>query len=336
MSLRIFAGLMGLFLSLPGWARDPISYTTPQDQRHSIVLVLWNGDTTDPQLETYLNRIRTAGAKHVTVPYFGCQTDANSSDVGECNFKPQPVSARAARLAKKMGLTVSLLPIVLSYSGEWRGFFNPKDPVGWFANYTTWIKKVAAFARELESPDLVVGSEFGPIYKFTESWNTLLRELRAHDFSRPLVMTVNWDMPNVGFWDETDAIGVSHYFPLASTKNPTEHELQQGALEIKKKLWQWHQSHRRPIHLTEVGYPSFVGAAAMPWGVPPEAQKPVMDWNIQSACYRAFTQTWKGASELVHVGFWATGETFGQAHDYGYEFMGKPAQSWITNFLQSR
>ena len=189
----ILAWFLGMAAALvgasPAGAREPMRF---QDAYHDgYALVLWENTSVD-ELETKLARIRQTGATHLIIPYFGCQSDIHSSDVGSCQVLFRTAANVLARDAIELGFTeVSYLPIVATPDWQWRGYFDPKDVDGWFKSYTAWIKGVARDAKKLGMKELVVGSEMTKLYRYEDQWKKVLAEVRTV-FDGPLVLTVNW------------------------------------------------------------------------------------------------------------------------------------------------
>ncbi|HUP57227.1 MAG TPA: hypothetical protein VM598_07220, partial [Bdellovibrionota bacterium] len=223
------------------------------------------------------------------------------------------------------------LPIVLTPGSVWRGYFDPTDVDGWFASYTKWLEGVAQDAIELGSTELVVGSEFKPIYRHTEHWRRLLRHMRGV-FPGPLIVTANWDEFDYGFWDEADAIGVSAYFPLSIVPNPTQEMLDRGWQGHRERLKKVADKWKRPLHMTEVGYSSSSTTAATPWTI---GEGAVPDAPLQARCFMAFAKAWVDQPWMVRATVWSTGDPAGD-HSMSGDPLGKPAEAILRAFFQAR
>ena len=122
-----------------------------------------------------------------------------------------------------------------------------------------------------------------PSYAASPTRRQVIGRIRR-EFTGPLVYSANFDSwEKVGFWDALDFIGVSAYFPLSDTDDPSLEELEAGwsqalaPLEVASKRW------GRPVLLTEAGFPSIASAARAPWR---EEKTPAQVW-LQSRCYEA-------------------------------------------------
>src|SRR5262245_29617693 len=82
-------------------------------------------------LDQAFGRIAETGARHLTIPLFGCQTDKTSSDVGSCEIYKESIPLKQIERARANGFSVTVLPIVLSLSDDWRGDFDPTDYKKW-------------------------------------------------------------------------------------------------------------------------------------------------------------------------------------------------------------
>lgn len=309
-------------------SRTPVPFVDAG--QHGYVLMLWK-DPTPQELDTVLDRIEQSGSKHLTVPYFGCQSTIHSSDVGACELKNRMNASLIARQAVVRGFNVSFLPIVATPKWDWRGFFEPTDVEAWFRSYTQWVKKLAREARELGMKELVVSTEFSKLYRHENQWRRLLEEVRA-EFGGPLVITTNWDDLKHHFWDAADAIGMSGYFPLSESEQPSQAELDAAWRLRRVELSALAKKWNRPLHLTEVGYPSVPTAAKTPWAYDGRTS----DFAVQARCFEAFRKAWSGDPALARVNIWATegGNAALPSFSYGFEPLGKPAEDILRRFFE--
>jgi hypothetical protein len=320
-----FVFLISLLAS-SAFARAPVPFSNPGAD--GFVFVLW-GDYTDAAVNTMLDRIKITGAKSLTIPLFGCQSSLTSSDVGSCDLLAAKIknnlllnllahsrenSEHIAALAIQAGFQTTFLPIVATPKWDWRGYFNPTDVPGWFASYETWLKGVAADAAALGMKELIVGSEFSLLYAYSSQWSALLSDMHQV-FSGPLIVTVNWGMLDYGFWDQADAIGISEYYPLTALDNPQASDLEQGAESVKNTIMAVSKKYKRPIYLTEVGFPSTVNAAKIPWTA---TSTDAVDYALQAECFQAFSDAWMSESALARMSVWATGDDSGPGYDTSY------------------
>jgi len=317
-------------LPLSALARTPIPFQAPYQD--GAALVLWDEDYTDSALREIISQTKAAGAAQVSIPIFGCQSGIESSDVGSCEVNSREFRLRLAGLAKEQGLGFSFIPIIATPDWQWRGFFEPEDVEAWFASYTRWIVALARQARELGATEFVAGTEFTQLYEHEARWREVLRAVRA-EFPGPVILTVNWGDLNHDFWEETDAIGVSAYYPLSESADPSQEELTEAWQAQRTEFLEISKRYKRPIHITEVGYASAGNAARAPWAVEPESGK---NPELQRRCYEAFARTWSQDKSLVRASFWAVGDPHATSFDLGFDFFGKPAEAVISRFFRER
>jgi hypothetical protein len=296
------------------------------------VFILWNEDRyPDSYIHEQLDRVAQGGSKHIAMPYFGCQTDLKSADVGSCEVTTEAHVERIVRLAQQHGFGVSLIPIVLTRDWQWRGFFEPTDVEGWFRTYTAWIRKIGALATRLGMQELVVGSEFSKLYGYGERWKQVLRNVRS-SFAGPLIVTVNWGNFDYPFWEEADAIGVSAYYPLSPRVDPSQEELDQAWQARKQEFLALSRQWKRPIHVTEVGYTSTSNAARTPWDPGDDAK---VDPALQARCFQAFRNAWANETALVRANVWAT-EPPAEYYSMSFDPIGKQAGEVLSRFFAER
>jgi beta-glucosidase len=312
-----------------GPARAPTPFSDPY--RDGYVLALWDTDLPREALESLFARVAATGARHVTIPVFGCQTDIRSGDVGSCEVASRRRALDLARAGRDHGFSVGFLPIVAGKRWEWRGHFEPADRAAWFLSYTRWIVDLAREARAIGASELVVGTELTRLYRRDEEWARVLAAVRG-EFGGPLIVTVNWSDLDLGFWEDADAIGVSAYHPLSARDEPTQEALDAGWREVRDAILRVAEKHRRPVHISEIGYPTMAHAAARPWDG--DTASPA-DPALQARCFEAFRRAWEGRRELVRFDVWAAGDPR-SADLLGFETFGKPAEEVIRRMFAER
>jgi len=295
------------------------------------VLTLWDPVYTDSQLLQITQNIKDSGARHVSVAYFGCQTDIKSTDVGACELMPYENTLRAVEKAQQAGLDASILPLMGSKDWKWRGYFDPANVQQWFANYTKWISKIAADAERLKLKELVVGSEFSILQKYSDNWRAVIQAVK-NIYSGPIIYTANWNSLKIGFWDATDAIGISAYFSLSNAPNPSQKELNDSWQQLKQALLVLAKQYSRPIHITEFGYTNSHTAASSPWYTPREAKR---DDLLQAKCFRAFRMAWQNERTLVRASVWAT-SGFKETREISANPLGRPSEEILSPYFETR
>ncbi|HSD27226.1 MAG TPA: HEAT repeat domain-containing protein [Vicinamibacteria bacterium] len=136
----------------------------------------------------------------------------------------------------------------------------------WFANYADYILAHARLAQEAGADMLSVGRELDRTVARREAdWRVLIGRIRAL-YSGRLTYAANFDSyRDLGFWDALDAIGISAYFALCDTPDPTPEDLSRGWDRALRPLEELSRRYGKPVLMAEVGYPAVPGAAAAPW-----------------------------------------------------------------------
>src|SRR5689334_12198490 len=84
-------------------ARAPVPFT---DAGHDgYVLTLWDAELPREVLATLFARMKDTGARHLTIPLFGCQSDPGSADVGSCQIASRERAFDLARAGREHGLS---------------------------------------------------------------------------------------------------------------------------------------------------------------------------------------------------------------------------------------
>ena len=178
---------------------------------------------------------------------------------------------------------------------------NDADWHRWFEEYEAYILAYARDAQASGADMFCVGRELdSTVIRRESDWRRVIGLIR-NEFKGPLVYSANFDSwEKIGFWDSLDFIGVSAYFPLSNSADPSLEELEAGwaralePLEVASKRWD------RPVLLTEAGFPSIAAAARAPWR---EEKTPAEVW-LQSRCYEATLRTLASRPWIEGSFFW--------------------------------
>lgn len=231
---------------------------------------------------------------------------------------------KTLKAAKQQNLNVLLFPIVLLENpGEdhWRGNIAPKNRLKWYKNYTYLLLKMGQIADKQQVDMLCVGSEFCSMQQNTQIWIQMIRKLRAI-YKGALIYSTNWDaLDDLHFDSELDFLGVSAYFPLSESNDPSVEEMTASWKNIKSYLLGIQAKRKIPLILTELGYASINGTNKTPWDYTSVSK---IDLQEQVDCYQAFSNCWKDEKDFYGVYFY---DWFGVGgcDDRGYTLRGKPA-----------
>lgn len=335
----LFLALAGLCAACPGAppATTPPTPTATATQK-GVALGLF---ASDPAWDygPLVDEIAATGATDVLVAVVWAQQRINSvrirRSVAAATTSPTDETiVRTLRQARARGLRVTLFPIVRLEEHsrlEWRGRIDPaagKD--AWFSSYRDYIVTMADLAHAGGADRLSVGSELLTMEQQEALWRSLIAEVRAR-FSGKLLYSANWDhFAPVTFWDAVDEIGVTAYFELAKDVAPVDDDALAAAWRAPvRELTAFAQQKRKPLVITEIGYPSLTTAAWHPWDETAEAP---LDLALQARLYDAFCTAWKHQPvDGFYVWNWFG---FGGDGDSGYTPRGKPAATSLSRCLR--
>jgi hypothetical protein len=289
------------------------------------------------------------GAGHILIPVLLCQDDHTSTRVEECPSAPDRYVA-LGRAIRSRGGTVAILPFLVARDGTWRGYFEPSDFEAWAGSYTAALDGIAAVAEAIGAIEFVAGTELNRLYvsssselqeKRTRYWAQTLKRYRER-LGVPSLLIANWDQWNtIPFWRESDAIGLSSYFPLAG---PLDEDTSVEALARRwrahaEKLAELSREMERPLYFGELGYPSVASAAKEPWSYTSGAP---LDLGLQARLFEAFERVWaepapRGFSgSLQRFMIWALHREAAPLEDTGYSVLGKPAEAAVSELFKRR
>lgn len=331
--------LAALILGGCGGAQPLVRQDLPDDFRRGVALGVFAAEE-ELDYDDMLREIRGIGASDVSLVFTIAVDDAAASRVyREPGRSPEPAAIeRIARRARARGLRVTVFPIVRLVhrtAAEWRGTLHPSDLARFHASYEEVLAGYASAAARGGAAELVVGSELVSLEGDPAWWRGLIARTRRL-FPGRLIYSANWDRyDRVPFWDAVDALGVSAYFELSKRAAPTVEELVAAWRPIRARLVAYAASQRRPLVLTEIGYPSVAAAASFPWNdflVGPDGAE---DAEAQRRLYEAFVRGWSDGAGLAGTYFWMW---FGRGGpgDRSYTPRWKPAELVLKEWYHRR
>jgi hypothetical protein len=293
---------------------------------------------TDPRWDyaLLLDEIAALGATHVQLSVVWTQRNLGSARVHRApGTSPDDQTVlRTIEQARARGLEVTLFPIVrLEERGpkEWRGRIEPRAGVdAWFSSYRDFLLTMARLAARGGATRLSVGSELLSLERHEAHWRRLIDEVRGA-FPGQLLYSANWDhFGAVPFWDALDEVGVTAYFELArGDDTPPDAALDRAWEAPRASLAALRAHTRKPLVITEVGYPSLRGAARAPWD---ETRTAALDHDAQARLLAAFCRALSGKNVVDGFYVW-NWFGFGGMDDGSYTPREKPAARALARCL---
>ena len=190
--------------------------------------------------------------------------------------------------ARRLGMKVMLKPQIWLRGGLFPGDVhiqgkNERDL--WFFRYRQWILHNARLAEWNGSDLFCIGNELREMTRYEAEWRDLIATVRRI-YHGPITYGAHWEneFEKLPFWDALDYIGLNNYFPLARNSDTSAAALQKGADDVLRRVEQLQQRWRRPVLLTEVGFPSKRRGVTEPWN---ERVSSIVDIEEQARAYEA-------------------------------------------------
>ncbi len=269
-----------------------------------------------------LERARSLGATAVSITPFGYYRDPHDPEIrwrrrtegDRQGYETDESLLVAGDHARRLGFAVMMKPHLWGHG--WCGDLEMKsddDRRRWFESYGEFLVHYALLAERGEYDWLSIGCELVKMTRGRDAeWRSLAARARAL-FSGGLTYASNWgdEMERIGFADALDAVGVDCYFSLATKEDPTDAELRSGAIDVIRRIAGLRGRYRRPILLTEIGFPvrerSWLDPHRSRGG---EAASP----RDQARCYRAFFDAFAAEASIDGFFVWKW-PTFDRWHD---------------------
>ncbi|MHC5115346.1 MAG: glycoside hydrolase family 113 [Planctomycetota bacterium] len=267
---------------------------------------------------------RYATSSRITIPRSLCPSD-------------QQLVALLER-GRQHGMHTILMPIVLiEKPGEkdWRGVIRPEDWDAWWQSYEKGLDRYVRLANRTGVDVLSIGSELNSTEEQVDRWAGIARRVRDRYDGR-IMYSSNWDRYHrTSIWQLVDIMSVSSYFELERDRpGAPEADLVRAWAPIRAKLLDHAREKKRPLLLSEVGYPSLPWANAHPWNYVATNDESA-DHDAQARSWRAFLEAWTPeladpASNLLgFCGYRWDPYHGGEDDDTGYGVAGKPAHGVI-------
>jgi len=241
---------------------------------------------------------------------------------------------------QQAGVGVVLLPVLFVGDGTWEGAIAPSDIDEWFQHWETILLHYADIAEDTGIDVFLVGSEMVSLRDHHQQWIDVIESVRDR-YSGHLSYSANWwfdenfyrSVLNMAQWQALDYIGVTGYFELTTTKDPSVGDLEaawrhnRNGRNVLNDLDRLHMAYDgKPIVFWEFGYQSKDGANTEPWNFLLQEGPDVQE---QADAYEAFFNVFTPLSWWHGLGVFA--EQVGLPSDpLGYGVLGKPAEDVIA------
>lgn len=260
-----------------------------------------------------LDSLQGYGATHISQTPFGWQRDPRKPEIrwekhSDRMWWGERLTGLEATLreGRDTGLESILKPHLWVHDA-WPGEIEMQsedDWSLWFAQYAEFITYFADFAEQHKIPVLCIGTELEKTIHREDDWREIIRIVRSRYKGR-LVYAANFtEYDKIKFWDALDYIGIQAYFPLASTVNPDQKDLDKAWAKVIPQIERVVSKFQKPVIFTEIGYCNTADAAVSPWVWPNERKGSEISEAVQAKCYHAFFENvWK-KDWLAGVYFW--------------------------------
>lgn len=284
-----------------------------------------------------IKEIRDLGATDISILVHFYQENAASPRPTRHPLKTPSdrVLLDTIRAARKLGLRVMVMPILLldkPKPEDWRGNLKPPDWGAWWSAYQEEMLDFARICERGGAQVFSVGSELSSTEERGREWVAFIRRVRQA-FSGELTYSANWDhYDRIAFWNHLDFMGISGYYELTRSQDPKLPELVRSWGQVKERILSWRreQGVRSPLLFTEVGYASQDGCASKPWNY---YHSTTVDLAEQALCFQAFIKAWDGEASLAGAyiyEWWGTGGP----EDHQYTPRGKPAEKVLRAWFR--
>lgn len=180
-----------------------------------------------------------------------------------------------------------------------------------------------------------MGSELATLRARSEDWNRLIVAVRSQFHGRISYSVNFWanrdeyaEVMAMTQWRHLDYIGVTGYFELTESPDPTIEEIEAGwysdrvGQNVMADLEALSREYEKPVVFWEIGYQSKDGTSMYPWNFPRPGK---VDEGEQADAWTAFLNAFSGKEWFKGYGIYA--EHVGlPPNPLGYNVLGKLAE----------
>ena len=209
--------------------------------------------------------------------------------------------------AHAAGLKVLFKPHIWSnafWGGDrWHGDIAMTSEADWaafFEAYTAYVVQQATLAAEAGADGFCVGVELEGTSGREDDWRRVIAAVREV-YAGPVTYCAAFgEYQDIGWWDATDAAGISAYFKLADVPLADEQALRDGWADVYADLDAFHAELGKPVVFLELGYTAGATAAMEPWAH--AADDP--DHAYQARLYRVALEEAAARDYMLGVFLW--------------------------------
>ena len=209
------------------------------------------------------------------------------------------------------------------------------DWQAWWRGCRRYVLHHALLAAWAGSDLYSVGVELSKTLCREAEWRELIAAVRLL-FPGALTYSGNWngDLETAGFWDRLDYVGVDAYFPLATSPEARQEDLERGARQVVDRLAAAARRTGKPLLLTEVGFPAHRGA----W-VQPHTEGGAYSEEDQARAYEALLGALGRRPWLAGTFFWkafSADESAWRQGEADFRFLGRKAEAVVREYYSPR
>lgn len=284
----------------------------------------WGEDALRPDVtKRRLAQLQKLGTKSIIFPVLWLQESLRGTSMRpDRQYTVRDSSLRAAiRETKRLGMNPVLKVYIDLPDHKWRGTIEPRDVDRWFSSYTLFVSRYARIAAQEGATGLITGVEMVSINKYQAQWRALMGTLRSI-FPGWVAYQSNWGEATpevsgdgaVSWWDATDAIALSAYYPLSNKSVPSAQQWKKGWTSYryagKNRNWKavitrLAEVQQRPVVFSEIGFRPRNNVANRPWyNGNKNIDTSIKEIKAQRDAYVATQQVWKGDPWVRSINWW--------------------------------
>jgi len=262
------------------------------------ILTSWFPDDYESiKVEQTLRQMKTDGCEYVSIMIVWYQDSIHSTVVYSLDRKLPDEKGKSPTIAgithvtnyaHSLGLKVFFKPqINITNSDAWCGtinFIKEEDWIAWFKSYKDFIGYYLDLAQSLKVEGFIIGTELVGTEDRETDWRDVVSMSRSKFPDGLISYCANHDSYfRIKWWDAVDFIGISAYFKLTESYQPSVPEIISAWQPWINDLAAFSAEQKKDIVFLEIGYQSYDGANTNPNSAPTKTP----DLQEQADCYEA-------------------------------------------------